>query len=112
MIEVSLWTNSWIARLAAAKLRVSSCAITIGHSIYLHNATREDFLNNTSWYRHELAHIKQYQTHGMMGFLARYVWYSIRFGYYNNPLEIEARLAETDESIGDGFFVREQMRIQ
>ena len=107
MIEVTLWTNSWIARLAAAKLRVSSCAITIGNSIFLYNATREDFLNNEAWYRHELAHIKQYNQYGMMGFLVRYLWYSIRYGYHNNPLEIEARRAEEDDHIGDGFFVRE-----
>jgi hypothetical protein len=29
-----------------------------------------------------------------LNFLIRYGWYSLRYGYYNNPFEIEARGAE------------------
>lgn len=43
---------------------------------------------------HELAHVKQYRRYGVIGFLARYIWWSIRYGYKNNPLEVEARRYE------------------
>lgn len=108
MIEISIQTNSWIARLAAAKLRTSSCAVTIGTCIYLYNASCDDLLANQAWYRHELAHVLQYQKFGMFGFLFRYTWYSIRYGYYHNPLELEARIAEENTQIAEGFFVKEK----
>lgn len=48
--------------------------------------------------RHEQAHWQQYERHGLIGFYARYAWYSIRYGYTNNPMEIEARRAEQNLS--------------
>jgi hypothetical protein len=44
--------------------------------------------------RHEQAHWQQYQRMGMLGFYVTYIWYTIRHGYYNNPMEVEARAAE------------------
>lgn len=41
--------------------------------------------------RHELVHAEQIERHGVVGFYARYAWYTLRYGYQNNPLEIEAR---------------------
>lgn len=107
MTEISIKCNSWIARLAAFKLRSSACAVTIGKSIYLHNASMQDLLANEAWYRHELAHVVQYKKYGLIGFLIRYVWYSIRYGYYNNPLEIEARMAEQNMDIALEFKVQQ-----
>ena len=66
-----------------------------------------DLINNEAWYRHELAHVVQYKKYGLVGFLLRYLWYSIRYGYYNNPLEIEARLAEHNMDIALDFKVKE-----
>ena len=45
--------------------------------------------------RHEMAHWAQYQRMGLVKFYALYIWYSIRFGYRENPMEKEARDAET-----------------
>ena len=45
--------------------------------------------------RHEQAHWAQYERMGAIRFYARYIWLSIRHGYWNNPMEIEARKAET-----------------
>ncbi len=43
--------------------------------------------------RHESVHWAQYQRMGLLKFYAAYVWYSLRYGYQNNPMEIEARAA-------------------
>ena len=44
--------------------------------------------------RHEQAHWAQYERMGFMGFYVTYLWYTIRHGYWNNPMEVEARGAE------------------
>jgi hypothetical protein len=47
---------------------------------------------------HELAHVLQWRSLGVVAFVSRYACYLIRHGYQNNPLEIVARLAATDEA--------------
>jgi hypothetical protein len=44
--------------------------------------------------RHEQAHWQQAQRMGVVLFYAAYIWYTIRYGYRNNPMEVEAREAE------------------
>ena len=44
--------------------------------------------------RHEQAHWAQAQRIGVVRWYLTYAWYTIRFGYRNNPLEVEAREAE------------------
>ena len=88
--------NSWIAWIAAKKLRATGVAIVVGKTIHLHNTSKEEFLQNKQWVKHELCHIKQFQEHGYVNFIAKYLWESIRTGYYNNKYEIEARNAETE----------------
>jgi hypothetical protein len=46
---------------------------------------------------HELAHVLQWRTLGVWGFLSQYARHLLRYGYEKNPLEIEARAAEQDE---------------
>lgn len=89
--------NSWIAKIAALKLRTQSVAIVIGHTIHLHNVHSADFLQNTRWLNHELCHIKQFEMHGFIPFIFKYIIESARHGYYNNKYEIEARKAERDD---------------
>ena len=88
--------NSIWAKLAARKLKVQQVAIVFGKTIHLHNTSREVFLLNKRWVRHEMAHIEQYNRYGFLKFLVLYVWYSIRYGYYNNPFEVEAREKEKE----------------
>lgn len=88
--------NSWLAKIAARKLSSQSVAMVLGKTVHLHNTTKEDFLQNKKWVRHELCHIKQFRQHGYIGFVAKYVWESLRKGYYNNGFEIEARAAEIE----------------
>lgn len=44
--------------------------------------------------KHEMAHWQQAQRMGAVRFYLTYLWYSVRYGYRNNPLEIEAREKE------------------
>lgn len=44
--------------------------------------------------RHESKHWEQYQSLGAIKFYAKYLWLSARYGYRNNPMEVEARAAE------------------
>lgn len=88
--------NSWVAWLAAKKLKAASVAIVIGNTIHLHNASQAVFLNNPQWVKHELCHIRQFKEHGYFLFIMKYVWESILNGYHNNKYEIEARNAEDE----------------
>ena len=86
--------NSWVAWLAAKKLRASSVAIVVGKTIHLHNSSKENFLKNERWLKHELCHIRQFKQHRYLPFIAKYVWESLLHGYHNNKYEKEAREAE------------------
>lgn len=99
MTKVKIKENSWLARIAAIKLNSDSVAMVLGKTIYLHNSTKEEFLNNQSWVRHEVAHIKQYLELGLFRFIALYLLETFRKGYYNNSFEVDARQKENDLSI-------------
>lgn len=88
--------NSFIARLAAKKLKSDNMAITIGQTIHLYNTSKEKFLSDERWVRHEMQHIRQFRRYGILRFIVLYTWESIRHGYYNNKWEKEAREAENN----------------
>jgi hypothetical protein len=44
--------------------------------------------------RHELCHWRQYKRMGLFAFYLKYISLFFRHGYYDHPMEIEARLAE------------------
>lgn len=96
---VRIRENSALARLAARKLGSPNVAMVIGKTIHLHGVSSADFRKKPSWVAHELQHIRQYERYGTVGFLLRYFYHSLRKGYYNNPLEAEARAAEKDLSL-------------
>jgi hypothetical protein len=86
--------NSWLARIAARKLNSTKVAIVLGNTIYLYNTGKETFLKDERWLKHELCHIKQFREHGFFSFIAKYLWESLKNGYYNNKYEVAARTAE------------------
>ncbi|MFZ4057813.1 MAG: DUF4157 domain-containing protein [Ferruginibacter sp.] len=92
--NITIKENAWIAKLAAARLKSSSMAIVLGKTIYLYGTTRNDFLQNTRWVKHEICHVQQFHREGFLLFLIKYLWESLRHGYYNNKYEVEARQAE------------------
>lgn len=86
--------NSWLAKIAAKKLKADSVAMVLGKTINLHGVSKTDFLTDEKWLKHELCHIKQFKEHGYFNFVVRYLWESLRKGYYDNRFEVEARKAE------------------
>lgn len=95
-MNISIKENSWIAKIAARKLRSENVAIVIGKTIHLHNVSKRRFLEDTRWVNHELCHIRQFQQHGFVPFIFKYLKESLRAGYYHNKYEVEARMAETE----------------
>jgi len=67
--------------------------MVLGKTIHLSGVSRETFLQDPSWVSHELCHVRQFQEHGYVRFLWRYLLESYRNGYYNNKFEVEAREA-------------------
>lgn len=47
-------------------------------------------------HRHEQAHWEQMKTLGVLKFYALYLWYTLRYGYRQNPLEVQAREASNE----------------
>ena len=90
----SIKENSFLAKIAAYKLSSDNVAMVLGNTIHLHGVTSQEFLSNNKWVKHELCHIKQYKQHGFIGFLVKYLWESVKVGYYKNKFEEEAREAE------------------
>ena len=99
MHQVRIREQSWIARLAARKLGCNHIAVVIGRTIHLHNTPAARFLERRRWLLHELRHVEQFEEHGFMCFLFRYLFESLRSGYYQNRFEIEAREAETHDRL-------------
>lgn len=52
---------------------------------------RPDRLNDEGLILHESVHIEQIQREGAFRFSIKYLWYSLKYGYWNNPYEVEAR---------------------
>ena len=92
--NINIKENSWQAKIAAKKLGGKSVAMVFGKTIHLWGVSKSEFLSNENWLKHELKHVEQYGRYGYIGFLIRYLWLSLKHGYYNNPLEVEARAAE------------------
>ncbi len=40
--------------------------------------------------RHEMVHVKQVQREGWFKFYTKYIYFNFKYGYENNPYEIEA----------------------
>jgi Fe-S cluster assembly scaffold protein SufB len=99
MVQVKIKENSWFAQIAARKLRCSQVAMVVGKTIHLHNSSKEDFLNNKRWVRHEIAHVQQYAELGLFKFLVLYLLESFNKGYEQNRFEVEARQKECDAAI-------------
>lgn len=95
-MQFLLKENSWIAKVAARKLQTENVAIVIGKTIHLHKVSKEEFLKNRKWVKHEMCYINQFKKYGFLNFIAKYLWESVRHGYYNNKYEAEARKAENE----------------
>lgn len=64
--------------------------ITLPWAIYLY-PTR---LHDAALIRHEMKHVEQMRREGVVKFFLLYLWWSLRYGYRDNPYEQQARAAE------------------
>jgi hypothetical protein len=90
--------SSFAAKIAAWKLGSDNVALVLGKTIHLYNVSKQDFLSDTRWVRHELEHIEQFRQYGFIRFLVLYFIEWIKRGYFNNRFEIEARMAENNDN--------------
>jgi hypothetical protein len=60
---------------------------------------REGYENNQSLILHELTHIKQIHDEGLLKFTFKYVINLFKYGYRNNPYEVEARANSKTDGI-------------
>jgi len=109
--KVHVREASPIARIAAMKLGCTQVAIVFGHTIHLHNTSTEAFFANPAWVCHELKHVEQYERHGVLPFLMKYLLEHLRKGYQNNAFEVEARAAEGDIDLPSRFDLGEYGRF-
>ncbi len=93
-IQVKIKENSCVAKIACWKLKAHSCAIVIDKTIHLHCCSKQQFIEDKRWLCHEIVHIQQWQKEGKIKFVLKYLYFSIIYGYYQNPYEKEARLLE------------------
>jgi len=93
-VDFHIKENSWLAKIAAKKLCTSNVAMVLGKTIHLHNTTKEEFLQDSKWVKHELCHVQQFKQYGFFMFVIKYLYESIKVGYYNNKYEVAAREAE------------------
>lgn len=98
-MKVKIRENSWLAKLAAAKLKADKVAIVFGNTIHLHNTSRQEFLSDQQWVCHELKHVEQYRQYGFAGFIGKYFYNWVKDGYYQNRFEKEARANEKNISL-------------
>ena len=62
--------------------------------LFMNILTIGDSIITEKLYKHEKMHIEQVKRDGRFKFIIKYLYYTIRYGYKNNPYEIEAREAE------------------
>lgn len=106
-MELRIKENSTFAKWAAWKLNSHHMAMVLGNTIHLHNTPKSQFLLNRRWVQHELVHVQQFRRYGFTGFLLRYLWESIKNGYFNNKFEVEARKGETLDHAGLQYLLDE-----
>ena len=107
MMEV---LSPWVSDLDCDRVRIVAPAripsghlgVTIGHRVYLRH--RPDPLDPGSreLVLHELAHVRQVERMGLLGFAQGYgVEWARLLSYRDHPMEIEARRAATRSPVGD-----------
>jgi hypothetical protein len=95
-IRVYIRENSWIASIAARKLKANRVAIVLGSTIHLWNTSKQEFTANRRWLIHELVHVMQFRRYGYFSFIFLYLLESLRKSYFQNKFEIEAREGENN----------------
>ncbi len=105
MRKIYIKQGSKIAKWAAGNLNSQDVAIVIWNTIFIYGTTVEDFLQNKRWLRHEIEHVHQWRRNGFFLYIIKYLYYSLRYGYHDNPYEVQARKAEWDTGALDEYVI-------
>lgn len=89
---VAVRRGAWIPALAGRMLgmRGPVTAVTLERTIIFHPLAEI----TPRILRHELAHVRQWEQQPLTFFI-RYAICNLRYGYHDNPYEVEARAAES-----------------
>jgi hypothetical protein len=85
------YNQNWVMLLAQPN--VKTWAITIGQTTY-YSESKEYVDARPRWRKHEECHKFQWKREGFLKFAKKYLENLKKYGYYNNPFEVEAREAE------------------
>jgi len=83
------YNQKWV--LAIAKEGSPRWALTLGQTTYYSCSEAEV---TPKWRKHEECHKQQYKRMGFFKFLEAYYRQTKEYGYWDAPLEVEARAAE------------------
>jgi hypothetical protein len=86
--------NHWLGKFFGLINGQKRFAITLGQTTY-YSVSEETI--GPAWRFHEDWHKYQWAMDGVIKFSLLYVWYLIRYGYYDNPYEVEAREMERSQ---------------
>lgn len=91
--DVAIRRGRLIPRIGGVLARMGrpAAAVTLGRTIVVHPGIEI----TGRLLRHELAHVRQWRARPFL-FPLLYAWNHLRYGYRNNPYEIEARAAENE----------------
>jgi len=78
---VNIWKVRWLIPTWASGL-------TIGKDVFIRSTLKGQAQRNVI--KHELVHVAQYIRLGWK-FPLLYIYYHFKYGYWNNPFEVEAR---------------------
>ena len=84
-------------------LLVPKWVLPFGYGLTIRNwlLVRKDSTNIAYVTEHEKAHWRQWQAEGCyLKWLAKWCYYTVKFGYRDNPFEVEARLMGVANSKG------------
>lgn len=84
-IKESTYLSKWFLKLFGYDGHAS-----LWRTVYI---LPEHFSDN-ALINHELEHIRQIEREGKFKFSVKYLYFLVRYGYWNNPYEIQAREAE------------------
>lgn len=95
MIVAAGW-RLLILHLVSCLSGIEVCALTMPwRTIWIRPGHEHD----RQLVRHEVVHVEQIKLHGAWKFSLLYAWYSLRYGYWRNPFEIEAYMISDPEWI-------------
>lgn len=85
----------WLPKMLGKYMGYKKFAITFGQTAY-YSQSKEEVEKDKKWINHENFHKFQYKRDGFSRFLIKYIYYNAKYGYWNNPYEVEARSHEND----------------